>query len=140
MEKGEPRLPRVQLLQWVLWQWSRINRVYTDIKNANNTKINHIMVSFTDHYNAISIDRLPSKSKIGKDSLFFNNCLLCKAKFSSATKTFPFLLKTQKTTTFQKMTDGNTPILALKIMVRYFLKIPALKKILQIPDRSRFFY
>ena len=26
------------------------------------------MVSFTDHYNAISIDRLPSKTKIGKDS------------------------------------------------------------------------
>ena len=26
------------------------------------------MVSFTDHYNAISIDKLPSKTKIGKDS------------------------------------------------------------------------
>ena len=26
------------------------------------------MVSFTDHYNAISIDRLLSKTKIGKDS------------------------------------------------------------------------
>ena len=42
--------------------------IYTDIKIANSTKINHIMVSFTDHYNAISIDRLPSKTKIGKDS------------------------------------------------------------------------
>ena len=39
---------------------------YTDIKIANNTKINHIMVSFTNHYNAISIDRLPSKTKIEK--------------------------------------------------------------------------
>ena len=51
---------------------SRIDRVhtdiYTDIKIANNTKINHIMVSFTDHYNAISIDRLPLKTKIGRDS------------------------------------------------------------------------
>ena len=46
---------------------STINKVYTDIKIANSTKINHIMVSFTGHYNAISIDRLPSKSKIGKD-------------------------------------------------------------------------
>ena len=55
---------------------SRINRVYTDIKIASNTKINHIMVSFTDHYNAISIDRLPSKTKIGKDSWCFNNYLL----------------------------------------------------------------
>ena len=26
------------------------------------------MVSFNDHYNAIYIDRLPSKTKIGKDS------------------------------------------------------------------------
>ena len=42
--------------------------VYTGIKIANNTMINRIMVSFTDHYNAISIDRLPSKTKIGKDS------------------------------------------------------------------------
>ena len=38
--------------------------VYTDTKTANNTKINHIMVSFTDHYNAISIDRLPSIEKL----------------------------------------------------------------------------
>ena len=50
-------LPRIQM-----------DRVYTDIKIANNTKINHIMVSFTNHYNAISIDRLPSKTKIGKYS------------------------------------------------------------------------
>ena len=54
-----------------------INRVYTDIyiniKIANNTKINHIMVSFTDQYNAISIDRLPQKLKLEKihDTLIF---------------------------------------------------------------------
>ena len=46
---------------------SRIDRVYTDIKTANSTKINHMMVSFTDHYNATSLGRLPSKTKIGKD-------------------------------------------------------------------------
>ena len=40
---------------------SRIDRVYTDIKMASNTKINHIMVSFTDHY-AIFIDKFPSKT------------------------------------------------------------------------------
>ena len=34
---------------------SRMDSVYTDIKKTNNTKINHIMISFTDHYNAISI-------------------------------------------------------------------------------------
>ena len=43
-----------------------IERVYTDTKIANNTKINYIMVSFTDHYNAISLDRLSSKTKAGK--------------------------------------------------------------------------
>ena len=32
---------------------SRIGRIYTDTKIADNAKINHIMASFTDHYNAI---------------------------------------------------------------------------------------
>ena len=77
-------------------QGSRIDRVYTDIKVANNTKINHIMVSSTDDYNAISIDRLPSKKKIGEYSWFFSKSLLYKLDFSSAAKTFLFLLKTQK--------------------------------------------
>ena len=47
---------------------SRIDRAYIDIRTASNTKINHKMVSFTDHYNAISIDRIPSKTKIGEES------------------------------------------------------------------------
>ena len=54
------------------------------------------MVSFTDHYNAISIDRFPSKTEIGKDSWYFNNSLLCKPEFSSATKTFLFFIKNTK--------------------------------------------
>ena len=41
---------------------STIDRVYTNIKMASNFKINHIMLSLTDHYNAIFIDRLPSKA------------------------------------------------------------------------------
>ena len=45
---------------------SRTDRVYTGIKTANNTKINHIMVSFTDYYSAISLDRISSKNKSGK--------------------------------------------------------------------------
>ena len=40
------------------------------------------MVSFTDHYNAISIDRLASKTNSGKGSWYFNNPLLCKPEFS----------------------------------------------------------
>ena len=73
---------------------SKIDRVYNYVKIASNTKMNHIMISFTDHYNAIFIDRFPSQTKIGKDSCYFNNSLLCKPEFASATKTF--LLKTQK--------------------------------------------
>ena len=43
---------------------SKIDRVYTDIKIESNTKINHIMVSFTDHYNAFFLDRFLSKTSI----------------------------------------------------------------------------
>ena len=54
---------------------SRINRVYTDIQIASNTKINHIMISFTDYYNSISIDRNELKSKLEKthEKLKLNN-------------------------------------------------------------------
>ena len=68
MENEEPRCLWVHLLRQFLWQGFRIDRVYTDIEIANNAKINHIMVSFTDHYDGISIDRIPWKIKIGKDS------------------------------------------------------------------------
>ena len=54
------------------------------------------MVFFTDHYNAISIGRLPSKTKIGKDSWYLNNSLLCKPEFSSATNTFFIKTHAQK--------------------------------------------
>ena len=102
---------------------SRIGRVYTDIKVTSNTKINHIMVSFTDHYNAIFIDRFSWKAKIGKDSWYFNNSRLCKPEFSLTTKTFLFLLKTQNITTLQQVTGGKTLNLVLKKMLELFLKI-----------------
>ena len=45
----------------------RIDRIYTYINVSNKTKINCIIiVSFTDHYKAISLDRLLSKTKIGR--------------------------------------------------------------------------
>ena len=99
------------------------------------------MVSFTDHYNAISIDRLSLETKIGKFSWFFNNSLLCKPKFSSATKNFISLFKkkNKETTTLQQVTGGNTANLILKRMLKYFLKIPPLKKILQFQERICFF-
>ena len=73
---------------------SRIDRFYTDIKIVSNTKINLILVSFTDPYNVILIDRFSSKTKIGKDSWYFNNTFLCKPELSSTSKNFLFLLKT----------------------------------------------
>ena len=93
-----------------------------------------IMVSFTDHYNAISIDRIFSKTKIGKDSWYFNNSLLHEPEFSSTTKNLLFLLKTQKTTTFQQVSDRNTPTVVLKRMLEHFLKIPPFKKLLEFKD------
>ena len=87
------------------------------------------MVTFTDYYNAISIDRLSSKTKIGKDSWkrFMKIILLCKPEFSSTTKTSIFLLKTQRTSTLQQVTGGKTPNIVLQRMLRYFLKGPTLK-------------
>ena len=72
------------------------------------------MLSFTDHYNVISIDRLLSQTKTGKDSWYFHNSLLNQPEFSSAEKTFFFLLKTQKTIVLQQVTGENTPNLVLK--------------------------
>ena len=70
--KGRTQIPLSSPATIGLSQGSRKDWVYTDIysgiKTAYNTKINDIMVSFTDHYNAIFIGRLPSKTKIGKDS------------------------------------------------------------------------
>ena len=76
-------LPRILDRQVLYWY-----------KIANNTKIDYLMVSFTNRYNAISIDRLPWKTKIGKHSWYFNNSFVCKSEVSSATKIILFLLKT----------------------------------------------
>ena len=45
-----------------------------------------------------------------------------------------FLLKTQKITTLQQVTGGKIPNLVLKRMLKLFLKIPPLKKILEFQD------
>ena len=75
------------------------------------------MIFFTDHDNAIFIDRFPSKTKIEKDSWYFNNSLLFKPEFLLTTKTFLFLLKTQNTITLQEVTGGKTLNLVLKKML-----------------------
>ena len=37
--------------------------MHTDIKVANNTKMNRILVPFSDYYNSIFVDRVPYKHK-----------------------------------------------------------------------------
>ena len=61
--KGRTQIPEFTRYDRASGTRSRIDRVYDDIKIANNTKINHIIVSFTDLYNVIFIDRLPSKTR-----------------------------------------------------------------------------
>ena len=55
------------------------------------------MISFFDHYNALIIDRLPSKTKIGKDFWHFNSSLFKKEDFCSTTKNMLSILSTKKT-------------------------------------------
>ena len=82
------------------------------------------MVSFTNHYNAISIDRLPSKTKIGKDlwKRFRKIIPFCVSQSPPQLQKLLLLLKTQKTTTLEQVAVGNTPNLVLKRMLRYFSK------------------
>ena len=40
-----------------------IDRLYTDVKITSNTKMIHIMVSFSDCQSSIFIDRVPYKDK-----------------------------------------------------------------------------
>ena len=114
------------------------------------------MVYFTDHCNAISIDRISSKTKIGIDSwkTFTKIILLCKPQLQRLL----FLLKTQKTATLQQVTGGDTPNIVLKRMPRYFtenstpqdlvlkrmlevfLTVLPLKKILQFQESILFFF
>ena len=84
----------------------RTDRVYIDTKIASNTKINQIMVSFTDHYKSIFIDKFPWETKFGKYLWYFNNSLLCKLEFSSTSKTF-FNEKYKKQPLFNKWLVGK---------------------------------
>ena len=68
---------------------------------------------------------------------YFNNSLSCQPDFASATKNLLSLLKTQKITTFQQKTGGNTLDLVLKRMLEHVLKIQPLKEILEFQDWKR---
>ena len=68
------------------------------------------MVFVSDHDNAIFVDRLPSKTKIGKDSWkrFRKTNLFYVSPSSPQLKRRLFLLKTQKTTSSASVWWGNT--------------------------------
>ena len=66
----------------------------------------------------------PQKLKLEKAlGTLIINYLLSKFEFSSTSKTFIFLLETQKTTTLQQVTGEKTLNLVLKKMLELFLKI-----------------
>ena len=104
---------------------SRIDRVYADIKVDSNTRLNNIMISFIDHYNAISIDR-PYSSKAF--NYYFNKSLLCNPNFSSATKGLLPFLKTQQTINVE-----NTLNLVLKRMLVHCLINSPFRKLSEFP-------
>ena len=107
--------------------------VYFDIKICNNAEINHIMVSFNHHYNALLTD---SPQKLKSEKIHGTWIILFYVSVGSPQlQRLLFLLKTLNTTTLQQVTGGNTPNLVLKRMLRYFLKTLPLKKILQFQDR-----
>ena len=82
MEKEEARLLLVHPIRSFIWHNMQNRQGLYGYKNCWHTRINCIMVSFTDHYNSISIERFHSKIKIRKDLWYFNNSFLCKAKKS----------------------------------------------------------
>ena len=113
-----------------------------------------MMVSFTDHYNAISMTDSLQKQKLEKvhgawiilfyvrpsssqlQSCFKENSKILSKNFTTQIKyynfkEFAFLLKTHKTTTLQQVTGGKIPNLVLKKMLERFLKIQPPKKILE---------
>ena len=113
---------------------SRIERVYTDIKIANNTKINHIMVSFTDHNNAISLGSL-QKLKLEK----IHGTLIIFFYVNPSSPQLQriccfFLIKTQKKTHSSASDWWQYKNSCFKRMLGHFLKIPPLKKILEFED------
>ena len=80
---------------------SKIDRAYADIKIANNTRIKRKMISFSDHHNALLIDRLSSITKLGKDlwqiyGKIYNSSLLNKKNFCSTTRNMLSILETKK--------------------------------------------
>ena len=93
------------------------------------------MVSFTDHSNAISIERLPTKKQKFEEVHDILKILFYVSLISPQLQRICFLYsKHKKITTLQQVTGGNTLNLALKRMLGHFLKVQPLKEILEFQD------
>ena len=112
-----------------------IDRVCTDIKIANNTRSNHIMGSLLIITMLFLLTDSPQNLILEKfhDALTILFCVspsspLLQSHFKENFKV------SQKRTTLQQVTGGKIPNLVLNRMLKLFLKIPLLKKILEFQD------
>ena len=108
---------------------SRMNRVYIDTTIANNTKINHIIVFFSDNYNPFSKKRNSSqKLKLGKtkSTLIIHFQVI---RSSSQLQKIYFFIKNSKKSTLLQVTGGSTPIQA---SIQENIRISRLKERLQM--------
>ena len=95
--------------------------MHTDIKITNNTKMDHIIVSFSDHYNSIFIDRVCYKHKTWQFHGILINPFHDKSIFSSYAQNYFFSLKMwKKITSPPQVTSWNIQDPALKIRVSSF--------------------
>ena len=109
------------------------------------------MVYFTDHYNAISIDRVPSKtaliilfyvnpsapslqSRFRENSKILSKTSTTQENITISRQNLLFFIKNTKNPTLQQVTGEKIPNLVLKRMLEPFLKTPPLKKILEFQD------
>ena len=99
-------------------------------KIANNTKINHLMVYFTDHYNDIDLDRLPPQNlKLEMINGTLIILFYVSPSFPQQQRILFSYYNHRKPPILQQLTGGNTSILVLKRMLGVFLKILPLKNI-----------
>ena len=93
------------------------------------------MISFSDHYNALFIDRFSSKTKIGKDLSHFNNSLIEKNDCCSTTKNLLSDLETKRKN--YPSTSEWWEYTKLKTMPEFSLETLQNRKTLEFPDLKR---
>ena len=137
MEEGEPRPSEFTRYNRSSGTRSRIGRAYTDVKIANNTRIDHKMITFSDHYNALIIDKLSSKTKIGKDLWHFNSSLLKKESFCSTNKNMLSILSTKKANYSSPSVCWEYTKRQIKDNARLFAKNPTKQENIRISRLKR---